>query len=179
MALAVACQFSPQIAAVAPVAGLAVGPHCRPSHPVSLVAFQGTADPLIHYDGTPSQAAENLPAPNGSGETEGQYAKQFGANDPFKKGPTIPQQGATWAQRNGCSAAMSTTRIADQVSLLSWTCPPGTNVELYRIRGGGHAWPGSTESAAIAKAVGSTTFEISANEEMWKFFLAHPLKRSE
>jgi polyhydroxybutyrate depolymerase len=175
MALAVACQFSQRIAAVAPVAGLSVGPHCRPSRPVSLVAFQGTADPLLHYNGTPSQAAEKLPAPNGSGETEGQYAKQFGANDPFKKAPTIPQQAEMWAKRIGCSPTMTTSRIASKVALLSWSCPHGAKVNLYRIQGGGHAWPGSIGSAAIRSAIGYTTFQISANARMWSFFRAHPL----
>jgi polyhydroxybutyrate depolymerase len=178
MALAVACQFSQQVAAVATVAGLAVGPHCKPTHHVSLIAFQGTADPLLHYNGTPSQEAENLPAPNGSGETEGQYAKQLGANNPFKKGPTIPQQAALWAKRNGCSAGMKTTRVANKVALLSWSCPYGVNVNLYRIQGGGHAWPGSTASAALHSAIGETTFEISANAEIWRFFQGHPLRSS-
>jgi polyhydroxybutyrate depolymerase len=176
MALAAACQFSQRIAAVAPVAGLSVGPHCRPARPVSLIAFQGTADPLLHYNGTPSQAAENLPAPNGSGETEGQYAKQFGASDPFKKGPAIPQQAAVWAERIGCSKTMTTTRIASKVALLSWSCPHDAKVNLYRIQGGGHAWPGSLGSAALRSAVGYTTFQISANAKMWDFFKAHPIR---
>jgi polyhydroxybutyrate depolymerase len=178
MALAVACQFSQRIAAAAPVAGLAVGPRCRPSRPVSLIAFQGTADPYLHYNGTPSQAAENLPAPNGSGETEGQYAKQFGANNPFKKGPTIPQQAAVWAKRIGCSIGETTTPVASKVALLSWSCPRGAEVYLYRIRGGGHAWPGSVGSAALRSAIGYTTFQISANALMWKFFRGHPLRSS-
>jgi len=179
MSSAIACQFSGRVAAVAPVAGIVDVKHCQATRRVPVVAFHGTADPLVHYNGTPSQAAENLPAPNGSGETEGQEAKQFGTNDPFKKGPTIPQQTAGWAQRNGCSAQMTRTRIASQVTLLSWSCPHHANVELFRIQGGGHAWPGSTESAEISKVIGYTTFQISADAEMWSFFQAHPRTSSD
>lgn len=174
MALAVACQFSQQIAAVAPVAGLQVGPHCLPSRSVSLVAFQGTADPLLHYDGTPSKAAEDLPAPDGSGETELQWAKQHGL-DLFVRVPAMPEQAATWAQRIGCSTTMTTTRVAFQIAVLSWKCPHHANVEMFRIHGGGHAWPGSQICAGLAPAVGYTTFEISADAEMWRFFESHPL----
>ena len=46
---------------------------------------------------------------------------------------------------------------------------------LYRVTGGGHAWPGSTTSAAIEGIVGHTTMSIDANAIMWKFFVAHPL----
>ena len=41
--------------------------------------------------------------------------------------------------------------------------------------GGGHSWPGSEFSKAVAAVVGPTTMSISANELMWKFFQAHPL----
>jgi polyhydroxybutyrate depolymerase len=179
MTSAIACQYSARVAAVAPVAGIVDEKHCTTRRPVPVVAFHGTADPLVHYNGTPSKEAEDLPAPNGSRETEGQEAKQFGTDDPFKKGPTIPQQTAAWARRNGCTSKMSTTRIASHVALLSWSCPHHADVELFRIQGGGHSWPGSPESAAIAKVIGPTTFEISADAEMWKFFQAHPRTSSD
>lgn len=69
MASAVACRYSSRVAAVAPVAGIQAVSPCRTTRPVPVVAFHGTADPLVHYNGTPSKAAEDLPAPNGSGET--------------------------------------------------------------------------------------------------------------
>jgi len=69
MASAVACRYSSRVAAVAPVAGIQAVSLCRTTRPVPVVAFHGTADPLVHYNGTPSKAVEDLPAPNGSGET--------------------------------------------------------------------------------------------------------------
>jgi polyhydroxybutyrate depolymerase len=62
------------------------------------------------------------------------------------------------------------------VTLLQWSCPPGADVELYRVTGGGHSWPGSTFSKAIESVVGPTTMSIDANEIMWKFFERHPLR---
>jgi polyhydroxybutyrate depolymerase len=180
MSSAVACQFSSRVAAVAPVAGIMAVSPCKMTRPVPVVAFHGTADPLVHYDGTASKAAEDLPAPDGSGKTIGQEAAEsFGTKGVFKKGPSIPQEAGTWARRNGCSTKFTSTRIASDVTLLSWSCPRHANVELFRIQGGGHTWPGSQESAELVKIVGRTTFSISADAEMWSFFMAHPLTRSD
>jgi poly(3-hydroxybutyrate) depolymerase len=63
-----------------------------------------------------------------------------------------------------------------EIALLTWPCPHDANVYLCRIDGGGHAWLGSAESAALASFVGPTTFQIFADAEMWKFFKAHPLR---
>jgi polyhydroxybutyrate depolymerase len=48
-----ACNASDLFAAVAPVAALgAPVPDCAPTRPVPLIAFNGTADPLVSYAGT-------------------------------------------------------------------------------------------------------------------------------
>src|SRR5690606_27992207 len=54
-------------------------------------------------------------------------------------------------------------------------CPQGADVEWYSIGEGGHAWPGSEFSKAIASAVGYTTFAIEATDLIWAFFDAHPM----
>ncbi len=175
MASAIACQYSARVAAVAPVAGIQAEPGCRAKRPVPVVAFHGTADPLVHYDGSPSRAAANLPAPSGAGRMTSQEARLFGTRGIFAKGPSIPEEAAAWARRNGCSTTVSTTRVATDVTLLEWTCPHHADVELYRVRGGGHTWPGSKDSAALGGVLGRTTFSISADRAMWRFFRAHPL----
>jgi polyhydroxybutyrate depolymerase len=65
--------------------------------------------------------------------------------------------------------------IAADVTLLPFDCAPQAEVELYRIEGGGHAWPGSAFSASIASVIGPTTSSIDANELIWSFFAAHAL----
>jgi len=67
------------------------------------------------------------------------------------------------------------SKVANGVTLISYSCPHNASVELYRITNGGHAWPGSTFTRSIAKVVGFTTFAISANAIMWNFFQHHPL----
>jgi polyhydroxybutyrate depolymerase len=66
--------------------------------------------------------------------------------------------------------------VAADVTVLSWSCPAGAEVELYRVTDGGHTWPGSKFSQQIANVVGKTTFSIDADTVMWAFFEAHPLR---
>jgi len=172
LASAIACQYAGRIAAVAPVAGIQDIAGCKPSRPVPVVTFHGTADPYVHFDGTPSKTAAALPAPTGHGGTLGQSDAQA-----LKKAPSIPQDAADWARRNGCRSASSRTKVADDVTLIRYRCPPLAQVELYVVKGGGHAWPGSQGSAALQAAVGRTTFSITADAIMWRFFAAHPLRK--
>lgn len=175
MASLIACRYSSRVAAVAPVAGIQADPPCRTTRPVPAIAFHGTADPLVHYDGTPSKTAANLPGTDGTGRITAKEAAQFGTRGIFTKGPSVPGEAAAWARRNGCSAVVKATRIAPDITLLAWACPQRATVELYRIRGGGHTWPGSTDSAALSTLLGPTTFSISADAAMWRFFRTHPL----
>ena len=50
-------------------------------------------------------------------------------------------------------------------------------VELYRVTGGGHSWPGSafSASAVMEKVVGKTTLTINADALIWQFFRQHSL----
>ncbi len=166
-----ACVDAGQIAAVAPVAGIQDPAGCRPSRPVPVVAFHGTADPFVPYLGGIGKASLNLPVPGSNrtlGQTLGQKATKI-------KGPTIPENTAAWAKRNGCAAAPADRTVAAGVTLIAYSCPKGDEVQLYRIAGGGHAWPGSSVTREIASVVGYTTMAISADQIMWDFFVAHPL----
>jgi polyhydroxybutyrate depolymerase len=173
MTSAVACAYANRVAAAAPVAGIREIDGCTFARPVPVVAFHGTADPFVSYDGGLGPKALSLPAPDGSGKTLG----QSGAAASQTKGPSIPDITAAWAKRNGCATTPPAEQtIASDVTLLTWRCPANATVELYRITGGGHAWPGSEFSKAIASVVGKTTFSISADDVIWKFFEQHPLQ---
>lgn len=173
MTSAMACAFSDRIAAGAPVAGIQEISGCSFRRPVPVVAFHGTADPFVPYNGGIGPAALKLPAPDGSGKTLG----QLGAAT-RKPGPSIPQATTAWAKRNGCSTTPADHPVASDVTLISYACPPDATVELYRVAGGGHAWPGSPVDKALSKLIGPVTFSISANDVMWAFFTAHPLPAS-
>ncbi len=171
-----ACQFSDRIAAIAPVAGLQDFAWCRTERPVPVVAFHGTADPIVAYTGGTGPNARFLPKPDGSGSV---VAPDAGTGRPVIAGPgpeTIPAQAAAWARRNGCGADPAQRQIASDVTLASYPCPLGGAVEFYSIVDGGHTWPGNPSVASPVPLVGTTTTSISANRIMWDFFRAHPLE---
>jgi polyhydroxybutyrate depolymerase len=172
MASVLACVDAAQVAAIAPVSGVANPAKCNPSRPVPVVAFHGTADPLVSYTGGLSAEAYKLPLPPG---TKGNLSHLLGANVPQSTtGPSIPKTTAAWATRDGCASTPTTRVVAKNVALISYSCPNGNTVELYRIRGGGHTWPGSVADSKT-KNLGATTMAISADKIVWNFFKAHPL----
>jgi polyhydroxybutyrate depolymerase len=173
MATSVACQFSGQIAAFAPVAGIENPTGCQTSRPVPVVTIHGTADQFVPYGGGLGPAALKLPASNGSGETLGQQLAASG--EKAVAGPSIPTLTAAWARRDDCAFKPTQRSVASGVTLISYSCPKGGSVELYRVTGGGHAWPGSVLSKSITSVIGKVTFAISANQIIWDFFKSHPL----
>jgi polyhydroxybutyrate depolymerase len=54
-----------------------------------------------------------------------------------------------------------------------------SRVKLYRINGGGHAWPGEPEDFS-GSTVGKLSAGIAASEVIWRFFkdvlLSHPVR---
>jgi polyhydroxybutyrate depolymerase len=65
--------------------------------------------------------------------------------------------------------------VAKNVALISYVCPNGATVSLYRIGGGGHTWPGSVLDSK-SDTLGATTLAISADKIIWNFFESHPLR---
>ena len=168
MTSAVACQLSDRIAAAAPVAGIRDPDGCTFDRAVPVIAFHGTADTFVAYTGGLGASVAHLPTDNGG--TLGTSAVTSG-------GPSIEDIAAAWAHRNGCESTPPVeTAVAPDVELLNYGCHAGADVQLYRIAGGGHAWPGSQFSRSIESIVGHTTMNIDANELIWAFFVAHPLR---
>jgi polyhydroxybutyrate depolymerase len=178
MTSAMACQYSDRIAAVAPVAGVRNIKGCTPKRAVPIVAFHGTADGFVAYDGGLGQKALDLPAPDGSGKKLRDTLTPAQINAQRNPKDSIPDIMAAWAKRNDCTAGATETKVSADVTRLTWSCPSGGATELYRVTGGGHAWPGSAFSTAVGSVVGHTTMSIDADEIMWRFFVAHPLTHS-
>ncbi len=174
MASALACSDASKIAAVATVAGIEATTNCKPSRRVPVIAFHGTADPFVPYQGGIGPAAKKLPAPNGSG-TIGSQLKSVANQGIQQNDLPIPQEEARWAARNGCSKAPKTSTPATGVTLIAYDCPGNATVELYRENGDGHIWAGSQAMVSIASIVGPTTFAISDNHLIWDFFESHPM----
>jgi polyhydroxybutyrate depolymerase len=149
MSLALACALSERIAAFGSVAGAYQLPweDCRPARPVPAIVFHGTSDPIVPYDGGPSERFDV----------------------PF---PAIPAWVDELARRNRCAGAPIEWPVAEQVRGLRYTdCD--AEVVFYTILGGGHAWPGGEPLPEWL--TGHTTQEIDATQAIWAFFQAHPL----
>ena len=155
MAFALSCTLSDRIAAVGIVAGAQLLPWswCTDSRPVPMIAFHGTADPIVPYEGgTTSKSPTRMPF------------------------PSVRKWTASWAARNRCGAEAVESAVAGHVSRLEYTkCAGGATVVLYTVGGGGHSWPGGRPIAEWW--VGPTSHEIDATGVMWAFFREHPLAR--
>jgi polyhydroxybutyrate depolymerase len=163
MTSTVACVMSTRFAAVAPVAGVQHSSPCRVSRPVPILAFHGTADPILHFNGGIGRKvliddlhAHPHPLPK--------------LPRPRLDGPGYPANVKAWAATNGCASTPTDSRSSAHVIHRVYSCPAGVAVEFYIIIGGGHTWPGSALSAEISPFVGNTTMEINATNTIWAFF---------
>jgi len=144
-----ACALSDRIAAIGGVSGAYIGTErrCDPTRPVPVIAFHGTADNVVTYDGGPSEAFDY----------------------PF---PSVPDWAADWAERNGCDSTPDEIPATGDVSGVHYiNCDDNADVIFYTIDGGGHTWPGSFPLPRFGK----TSQDIDATATMWDFFVAHPM----
>ena len=148
MSYRLACELADRIAAIAPVAG-SMGVDCRPSAPVSIVAFHGTADRHVRYQGG---------------------APEVRADPHARQDPPVADTISFWAGHDRCGEA-TTERVSADTTRRSHSCPDGVGVTLYTIDGGGHAWPGGRRAGTGADRPTGT---VSATELMWEFFQQHP-----
>jgi len=149
MAYRLACELSDQIAAIAPVAG-ALNVECKPTQPVSVIAFHGTNDQNVPFNGG---AGSKSIDPHPRTDQSVAYAMVF------------------WAQRDSCGATPTRDERGSIVHDTYASCANGTGVELYAVKGGGHAWPGGDRLTVLLDAPAK---EISASAVMWEFFKQHP-----
>jgi len=119
MSYRVACELADEFAAVSPVEG-ALNLDCRPSAPVSVLIFHGTADRLVPYNGgsTPFQLSGRR------NDTSVKSAVDF------------------WIKQDGCAPAAQHESASEFRRDTYSGCSRGTAVQLYTIEGGRHMWPG-------------------------------------
>ena len=164
-----ACTMSNRFTAVAAVSGLVLPKPCRPTRRVPIVAFNGTADPILFFNGGVGTGTLNRALGNG-GSTPSSTSTTAPVHVNLN-GPGFPATVKAWARKDGCNPHATDTRTSSQVILRTYRCPPKTDVEFYIIIGGGHAWPGSKFSQEISSITGFTTFQINATDVIWAFFL--------
>lgn len=160
MTVRIACEAADQVTAIGTVASAVVSMgDCNPSRPVPTMAFHGTADPLVPYEG---------------GDMPGR-ALPWGAD--LTRAPTYfvgaEAWVADWAGRNGCAPAPGMLPPQGDVRGVRYTgCDLDADVLLYTIEEGGHTWPGGPP----IPAVGKTSSDIDATDEMWGFFQTYRLE---
>jgi polyhydroxybutyrate depolymerase len=135
----------------------------HPSRPVPMLMINGTADPLIPYEG-------------------GRGSSRFAVPGFWSTMKTFD----FWRRVNGCELQNAASADLDHrdpsdrttVTLIESRCPPGRDVVLYRINNGGHRMPGSFSDARfprIASALlGPQNRDIDGAELIWAFFKKFP-----
>lgn len=116
---------------------------CAPKHPVRLIEFHGTADPVVPY---------------------------LGGRVAAPKGPiviSVAEDLQLWQRINHCAPDPNTEKLPDNgddgthVERIRFHgCAAGGRVTHYRILGAGHVWPGYLNTP---KRLGQTTQQIDAS----------------
>ena len=163
-----ACTMANRFAAFAAVAGAVFDKPCHPGRRVPFLAFHGTADPILYFNGGVGSATLN-------NALSGRTAPTTPLPPVNLHGKGYPANVAAWAAQDDCNPRSTDRHVSTHVILRTYKCPPGAAVEFYIIVGGGHAWPGSKISAQLALITGPSTFEINATDIIWQFFRRHRL----
>lgn len=149
MSYELACALSNRIAAIASVTGSMTYVQlnlCNAMHPIPVMEVHGTADGTVPYTGS----LLFIPI-----DTLVDY----------------------WARFNNCTLIPTITRIPDIKSTDGCTAEHyvydngdlDSKVELYKIIGGGHTWPGAPVT------IGVTNMDFSASTEIWRFLSRYDL----
>ena len=164
MAQRLACEAAERFAAVASVIANMPEPlttSCRPSEPLAMMVINGTADPMIPWDG----------GPVGLGRQD--------------RGRVISTRETVdhWIRANGCNMAGDSFLLPDKdpgdgvlIRASRWhNCSQGTEVLLYAMDGAGHRWPGEPRAGMplLKRLMGPLAMDIEAEREIWAFLKAH------
>ncbi len=159
MSLRLACERPKRFAAVVSVAAsLAepLAPSCEPA--TSIMIIHGDADKFVPYDG-------GAVAPMGSVDR----GRAWG----------VPKTIELFKDKLGCTGTGTVGPQLDEVDddetsvvrTYYGGCSRGADLELIRIFGGGHSWPGSSE--LLDSVVGNTSQEFRATDVSWGFLSTH------
>jgi len=155
----IGCEAAGQVAAMSTVAAaVTTTDDCEPARPVLAVVFHGTGDPIVIFDG---------------GEVEHTIMRRIGE---AVDGPTnfvaAEEWVARWAQHDGCNPTPEVMETPEGVQGWRYSgCDDNADVILYAVEDGGHTWPGGMP----IPGVGKNSRDITAIEEMWRFFQAYSL----
>ena len=149
MSYYLACNLSNRIAAIASVTGTMFQNwfvSCSPPRPFPIMEIHGTDDTTVPYDG----------------------AGNFSSIDSVTK---------KWVNHNNCNSTAITYSVpninaVDNSYAVNYKYTGGSlgsSVELYKVFGGSHSWPGATAIFA------NTNLDFNASVEIWRFFRQYNL----
>jgi len=157
MAHRLACERAGRFAAIATVGSanqFSTTADCLPVRSLSVMHIHGTADPCWTYVTTETACLDSGGAKLGADESV-----------------------AGWVTRNGCTLEPTTQRLPDTADdgtvtdRSTWKgCEDDTEVQLLRIVGGGHTWPGGF-AYRPEESVGRVASDFG-NEVIWGFLSA-------
>ncbi|HXJ17534.1 MAG TPA: PHB depolymerase family esterase [Candidatus Polarisedimenticolia bacterium] len=159
-----ACELADRIAAIASVAATMPEPlaeSCKPSRPISVLYMQGTKDPLVPIEG---------------GKIGFRRGRSLG------RGVSLADSAKFWRRADGIASPPVVENLPDRVDdgthvrRESW--PGGRNhtqVIVYIIEGGGHAWPGGPQYLPRF-VVGKASRNLDATRTIWRFFEQQSLR---
>lgn len=164
--LRLACEMASRFRAFASViANLPVDQRvrCKPSQAVPILLMNGTQDILMKW---------------GGGEIPSNPARGIGIGGKIISTPETVQ---FWANANACTGAPQDSILPDSpndgttvVRHSYRRCKPGSEVEFYEIRGGGHNWPGSPLAPRTIRG-GRSSRDVNASDVIVAFFRKYGL----
>lgn len=151
MSYYLALHLPGRITAIASVAGSmdpAIYPPAAPTRGIPVMQVHGTADGTVPYNG-------------------------------YANGIHIDTLVQYWVRANGCTATPVQTAVPDVNTTDGCTAThyvwsggtAGATVELYKVTGGGHTWPGAVNIGL------PTDQDFSASAEIWRFFRGYRLNQ--
>lgn len=139
------CELSDRIAGAVSVAGMFHPDGCAPARPVPYLAFHGTADDFVPFDGDGESVLL------GSGTS---LPVEFFSTD-------MPAAFAAFAAGAGCEPEpIDTVFDPDMIRHAYRGCREGVPMAFIEVVGGGHSWPG---------AAGVPPAELDATVDGWAF----------
>jgi polyhydroxybutyrate depolymerase len=141
----------------------------KPKGKVSVQFINGTKDPFVPYPGGPV--------------TPNFFPRLARFQKKENRGTVISTDDAVryWLSHNSITGKPTIEKLSDRNRKDNCTAETqrwsgsGVSVELLKVMGGGHTWPGGKSRQYLpVRVIGETCRDFEASERIWEFFKAHP-----
>jgi polyhydroxybutyrate depolymerase len=148
------CERADRVAAAVSVSGLTHPDGCDPSRRVPYLAYHGTDDTVVPYDGGESVLLSGGSVPADLAAVLGQ---------------SIHAEFEEFAADAGCDPTPTDQYIGVEVIVSNYSgCGFGT-MAFFEVQGGGHTWPGSPLADTTGAQLGATTGIVEATRDGWAY----------